>query len=179
MSKRFGPIGQLGIVVRDLDAAMRYWTETMGVGPFFVLNELGVLEFNYLGEPLDLEETFDTRIALANSGPLQIELIHQCSPQRTSYTDFLDAGHEGLHHVGYFCENYDEVLRDSLEAGRVVEQNGVLLGPEGKFAYLASSGHPGTIEELIAVHDGNRELFQTIADSAVNWNGTDPIRNLN
>lgn len=36
MSELFGPIGQLGFVVADLGAALRYWTETMRVGPFFV-----------------------------------------------------------------------------------------------------------------------------------------------
>jgi catechol 2,3-dioxygenase-like lactoylglutathione lyase family enzyme len=179
MSELFGPVGQLGIVVRDLDAALHYWTEKMRVGPFFVFNQLDVLEFNYLGEPIDKAIPFDTRVALANNGPLQIELIHQRSSVRTSYTDFLDAGYEGLHHLGYFTEDYDELLRRGLDAGLVVEQNGVLFSPQGKFAYFATSGHPGTIQELIAVHDGNRELFEMVASSAVNWDGQDPIRNMN
>lgn len=179
MSQLFGPIGQLGIVVRDLDAALRYWTEKMRVGPFYVFNQIDVLAFNYLGEPIDRRVPLDARVALANSGPLQIELIHQRSPVRTSYTDFLDAGYEGLHHVGYFSENYDDLLRRSLDAGLVVEQDGVLFSPEGKFAYFATSDHPGTIQELIAVHDGNRELFEMVAASAVDWDGKDPIRYLN
>lgn len=179
MSELFGPIGQLGIVVRDLDAAMRYWTEKMRVGPFFVFNQVDVLEFSYLGEPLDLEVPFEARIALANSGPLQIELIDQRCPMRTSYSDFLDAGHEGLHHVGFFTENYDELLRRGLDTGLVIEQDGVLFNPESKFTYFGTSSHLGTLQELIAVHDGNRDLFQMIADSAVNWDGKDPIRYLN
>jgi hypothetical protein len=179
MSKLFGSIGQLGIVVRDLDAAMQTWTQEMQVGPFFAFNEVDILEFSYRGEALDLSEPFDGRIAFANSGPLQIELIEQRSPARTAYRDFLDAGHEGLHHVGYFSENYDELLQRGLDAGLVVEQAGVLFAPEGKFTYFASSGHPGTIQELIAVHDGNRDLFRMVADSAVDWDGKDPIRYLN
>lgn len=179
MSELFGPVGQLGIVVRDLDEALHYWTEKMRVGPFFVFNQVDVLEFSYQGEPLDLATPFEVRIALANSGPLQIELIDQRSPVRTSYSDFLDAGHEGLHHVGFFTEDYDERLGRGLDSGLVVEQEGVLFSPAGKFAYFASSSHPGTIQELIAVHDGNRDLFQMIADGAVGWDGRDPIRYLN
>lgn len=178
MNELFGPIGQLGIVVRDLDAALHYWTEKMRVGPFFVFNELDVLEFNYLGEPIDKTVPFDTRVALANSGPLQIELIHQRSPVRTSYSDFLDAGYEGLHHVGYFTEDYDTLLRRGLDRGLVVEQDGVLFHPESRFAYFSTSGHPGTLQELIAVHDGNRELFEMVAAGAINWDGRDPIRNM-
>jgi len=179
MSRVFGPIRQLGIVVRDMDAALRYWTEEMGVGPFFVFNQLDLREFRYRGQSLDLSAGIDARIALGNSGPMQVELIEQRSPVRTSYTDFLAAGYEGLHHVGYFCEDHDEDRRRGLEAGLVIEQEGVLFGPEGKFTYFATSGHPGTIQELIALHDGNRELFGMIADSALNWDGRDPVRNLN
>jgi hypothetical protein len=179
MSELFGPIGQLGIVVRDMDAAMRYWTGSMGVGPFFVFNQVEVLEFRYRGVPVELNGHGDARIALANSGPLQVELIEQRSAVQTSYSDFLAAGHEGLHHVGFFTENHDEEVRRGLDAGLVIEQDGVLFSPEGKFTYFATSGHPGTIQELIAVHDGNRDLFQMIAASAVNWDGKDPIRDLN
>jgi hypothetical protein len=36
MSRAFGPIRQIAFVVRDIDAAMRQWTEVLGVGPFHV-----------------------------------------------------------------------------------------------------------------------------------------------
>jgi len=35
MSRLFGEMRQVAFVVRDLDQALRYWTETLGVGPFF------------------------------------------------------------------------------------------------------------------------------------------------
>ena len=158
MSDLFGTIGQLGVVVRDLDAAMAYWTVKMRVGPFFVFNKVEVLEFSYPGGAIDTEKPFEGRIALANSGPLQIELIDQRSPERTSYSDFLAAGHEGLHHVGFFTEHHDDLRLRGLSAGLTIEQEGVLFGPEGKFTYFATSAHPGTIQEIIAVHDGNRDL---------------------
>ena len=81
--------------------------------------------------------------------------------------------------MGYFSENYAELLQRGFDAGLVVEQAGVLFAPEGKFTYFASSGPPGTIQELIAVHDGNRDLFRMVADSGVDWDDKDPIRYLN
>ena len=179
MNGLFGTVGQLGIVVRDLDAAVAYWTEKMRIGPFFVFNKVDVLEFSYRGEAIDTNKPFEGRIALANSGPLQIELIDQRSPVRTSYSDFLEAGHEGLHHVGFFTEHHDELRRRGLDAGLAIEQEGVLFSPEGKFTYFATAAHPGTIQEIIAIHDGNRDLFKMVADSAVDWNGEDPVRYLN
>ncbi len=35
MSALFGKVCQNGYVVRDIDAAMRFWTEKLRVGPFF------------------------------------------------------------------------------------------------------------------------------------------------
>ena len=34
MSRLFGEFRQVGIVVRDIEAAMKHWTEVLGVGPF-------------------------------------------------------------------------------------------------------------------------------------------------
>jgi hypothetical protein len=35
----FGPVIQHAFAVRDMDAALTYWTEVMGVGPFYRVNE--------------------------------------------------------------------------------------------------------------------------------------------
>ena len=43
MSRTFGAIRQIAFIVHDLDAALRYWTETLGVGPFFVNTIAGFL----------------------------------------------------------------------------------------------------------------------------------------
>ena len=40
MSRLFGPMRQVGIVVRDIDKAMRHWVEVCGVGPWFYAEQL-------------------------------------------------------------------------------------------------------------------------------------------
>ena len=40
MSRLFGPLRQMGFVVRDIDRAMRHWIEVCGVGPWFVAEEI-------------------------------------------------------------------------------------------------------------------------------------------
>jgi len=47
--KALGPIIQLAYFPTDFDAAMTYWIETMGVGPFFVLNDIRLGEMKYKG----------------------------------------------------------------------------------------------------------------------------------
>ena len=36
MSIKFGPIFHVGYAVPDMAKALAYWTEVMGVGPFFL-----------------------------------------------------------------------------------------------------------------------------------------------
>src|SRR6266851_3530538 len=47
MSRLFGPMRQVGIVVRDIDKAMRHWVEVCGVGPWFYAEQLPMHEFRY------------------------------------------------------------------------------------------------------------------------------------
>ena len=73
MSRLFGPMRQVGIVVRDIEKAMRHWVEVCGVGPWFYTEQLPMDEFRYKGRIYDLKVS----IALANSGDVQLELIQQ------------------------------------------------------------------------------------------------------
>ena len=94
MSRLFGPMRQVGIVVRDIEKAMRHWVEVCGVGPWFYAEQLPLDEFRYKGRPYDLKVS----IALANSGDVQLELIQQRNDVPSLYRDFLAAGHEGMQH---------------------------------------------------------------------------------
>ena len=95
MSRLFGEIRQNGYVVRDIESALRHWTETLGIGPFFYFERVPIDDFRYRGSPSPLEAS----IALANSGSLQIELIQQRNDAPSMYRDFLAAGQEGLQHI--------------------------------------------------------------------------------
>ena len=69
MSRLFGPMRQVGIVVRDIEKAMRHWVEVCGIGPWFYTEQLPMDEFRYQGRVYDLKVS----IALANSGDVQLE----------------------------------------------------------------------------------------------------------
>ena len=85
MSRLFGPMRQVGIVVRDIEKAMRHWVEVCGVGPWFYAEQLPMDEFRYKGRIYDLKVS----IALANSGDVQLELIQQRNDVRSLYRDFF------------------------------------------------------------------------------------------
>jgi hypothetical protein len=113
MSRLFGPMRQVGIVVRDIESAMRHWVEVCGVGPWFYAEQLPMDEFRYKGRIYDLKVS----IALANSGDVQLELIQQRNDVPSLYRDFLAAGHEGMQHWSSWPVNYHEIRERALTSG--------------------------------------------------------------
>ena len=173
MSRIFGNVRQNGYVVRDVEAAMRHWSEVLGVGPFFYFERVPIEDFRYRGEPSPLEVS----IALANSGALQIELIQQRNDAPSMYRDFLAAGGEGLQHVAYWTEDFDADLARFEKAGHRIAQSG-RIGESGRFVYLDTEAHPGTVIEVSEISGPKGRFFAHIAARAQNWDGTDPIQRL-
>ena len=107
MSRLFGPIRQMGYVVRDVEAAMQHWIEVCGIGPWYYIDKLPLQDFHYRGQSGDPHLS----IGLANSGYVQVELIQQRDDSPTMYQDFLNAGNEGLQHWSSWPEDFDSVYR--------------------------------------------------------------------
>eukprot|EP00439_Symbiodinium_sp_Y106_P087805 s1_g341.t1 len=120
MSRFFGEIRQNGYVVPDIEAAIDYWATVMGVGPWLYLEHAPIKDFCYKGTPSEI----DVSIALANAGPLQIELIQQRNEAPSMYRDFVDAGHTGLQHVAYWTESFDKDLAAAETRGLTIGQSG-------------------------------------------------------
>ena len=171
MSRIFGPVRQNGYVVRDVEAAMAHWSEVAGVGPWFYVERAPIHHFEHRGRPCEIHLS----IALANSGPLQIELIEQRNDAPSLYREFLDAGQEGLQHVAYWTEHFDRDRARALEAGFVIGHEG-RIGDYGPFAYFDSDAHPGSVIELSDVGGPKRRLFEHIRAACEGWDGRDPVR---
>ena len=171
MSRLFGPVRQNGYVVRDIEAAIAHWSGVIGVGPWFYAEHAPIRDFEYRGRSCELRMS----IALANAGPLQIELIQQRNDAPSLYRDFLDAGQEGLQHIAFWTENFAADRARALAAGFVVGHQGQ-TGDYGPFVYFESTAHPGTVIELSDVSGPKRRLFDHIRSAAQDWDGRDPVR---
>jgi hypothetical protein len=172
MSRIFGEIRQIGYVVRDIESAMRYWIDVLGVGPFYYSERVKLQHVSYRGKPSPIEMSS----ALANSGSLQIELIQQHNDAPSMYLDFLRAGNEGLHHVAYWTNTFDADMTRLIAAGYEPGQEGWAHGPDCRFVYFLNESHPGTVVELSEISGPKGESFKVIAETSRNWDGSDPIR---
>lgn len=167
---------QIAFVPQDFDAALVHWTQTMGVGPFFVIENIVLEDGRFMGAPSDCRFT----IALAQWGDVQIELIRQNNDAASIYRgDYLPQG-GAMHHV---C-----LLTDDIVAARVaVEAGGGLVLVEGRVGadgavFYADCGpaatrpNAGAIVEVLQPASGSEGLFGMIADAAKGWDGSDPVR---
>jgi hypothetical protein len=170
MSIHLGPLRQVGYVVRDIEQAMMQWVR-MGVGPWHYFEAVPVEDFRYRGTPYDLEMS----VALANSGYVQLEVIQQRNDAPSLYRDFLQTAGEGPHHVAYWTEHFDELSSVLLDSGYAVGHSGS-IGVKGRFAYFVNERCPGTIIELSEMSGFKGEYFKAIAEAAMHWDGSDPIR---
>jgi Glyoxalase/Bleomycin resistance protein/Dioxygenase superfamily len=103
-----------------------------------------------------------------------VELIQQRNDAPSMYHDFLNAGHEGLHHVGYGTDRFEANLSRMLGAGCQVGQSG-RVGQRWPFVYLLTDAHLGTIVELLDMSPGRERILARIAEAARTWTGKDPI----
>lgn len=171
MSRFFGEIRQAGYVVEDIEAAMDYWSRVLGIGPWFYNPRVPIVNYTYHGEPYEVHNS----VALANSGPLQMELIQTRNDAPSMYRDFLKAGRTGLQHVAYWTETYDEDLARLLAQGFKPAMSGE-VGEKGRFIYFDTEYHPGTVIELSEVAGPKGKLFKLIREASIGWDGTDPVR---
>jgi hypothetical protein len=168
-----GPIHQIGYVVRDLDAAMQSWCK-IEVGPWFTMRNLEQKNCWYRGR--HCEPTVS--IGIANSGPLQVELIQQHDGGASIYREFLDAGRAGFHQIAWWTEDFDGLMKKAEAARWPIVFSGDGNGV-ASFAYFELDTTISTVVEVMELNDSTRALAETVAKGAEQWDGiTDPVRSL-
>jgi catechol 2,3-dioxygenase-like lactoylglutathione lyase family enzyme len=165
---------QLAFVVKNMDAAIKYWTETLRVGPFIVIEKSrGDRTVYYRGA----ETPVDFSIAFAYMGDVQIEFIQPTDDEPSIYKEFLDSGREGFHHVAYWPKDFEAACAH-LEASGFSEISSVRTR-DGKrnVAYYETPQHIGSIVEIVPLTADRAAYFSRIQRLSQTWDGvTRPVR---
>ena len=98
------PVNQVGFVVKDLDKALEFYQPLFGD---FTVMDASDMEWDYRGRP----EVSSLRIAFGNSGDVEIELIQWIAGE-TPHKEFLEAGHEGMHHLRFVVDNVEKKVKE-------------------------------------------------------------------
>lgn len=168
-----GPRMQMAYVVRDLDAALDYWTRVLGVGPFVVFEgAIGGRPVTHHGQPTG----FDMTLAFSYWDGMQIELVCPRDDEPSPYREFLRAGREGLHHLGFWPDDFDAACAAAEQAGFI--ENCVIWLDDGSRSaiYYDAPKHVGIMVEIVPMTPQRRDYFGRIERLAWTWDGTRPIR---
>jgi methylmalonyl-CoA/ethylmalonyl-CoA epimerase len=139
-------VGQIGVVVENLDRTIAFYESVFGLGPFETM-ELEAPNVWDRGE----EKHIKARLAFASMGQIELELIHILEGD-SFHLEFLRKHGEGVHHLGFFVRDFEARLAQAKAAGFELLQT----DPFDRFyAYLDTRRYGGVIFELIASGDGN------------------------
>ena len=139
-------VEQIGVVVADIDRAIEFYSATFGLGPFQV-HEVELDGFTYRNQ----QGKCRLKMALAQSGPIEIELI-QVLDGKTPHSEFLREKGEGLHHLRFRVDAFSQLLAQLAEEGIEAEFHQTFPGI-ASFAYLDSNKTAGVVFELFQIED--------------------------
>ncbi|HMM76062.1 MAG TPA: VOC family protein [Gammaproteobacteria bacterium] len=172
MTQPLQTVRQLAYVVRDLDAALHYWTTELKAGPFFLFEHCALLNQRFHGRPSNV----DVSLAIGNSGDLQIELIQQHNDEPSVYKEFLDAGRVGVHHFGLMPVDYAAACAHYRELGYAAAFECTVGGaPLSYFDTVKTLGHYTELWDNSPVY---KDLFLMVENAAKGWDGKDPVRKM-
>lgn len=156
-------VDQVGIVVRDLDAAMALYSEDLGLGPWSVFTIspetcTGGMSFR------DEQQPHSFAMAICDVGTVTYELIQPLDGP-SSYTEFLDAHGDGFHHVGFVVDDIDAAIAQMEAKGYSIVQSGRGFGTQGDghYVYFETDAAIGYLVEAIQMPESMREPERTVA----------------
>jgi catechol 2,3-dioxygenase-like lactoylglutathione lyase family enzyme len=166
---------QIGYVVRDMDAALDYWTRVVGAGPFF-LGQFSMVEQSYRGAPS--QQSFTA--ACGFSGPLMIELIRPDDDQPSVYKEWIQTKGEPPvagwpHHLFFKTDDYDAAYQRFIAGGAKRAFDGIATGG-GRLCYLDTIETFGLFVELMDLSPLVRTFFDAVEGAAREWDGSNPVR---
>lgn len=164
-----GQLHHIGVVVRDVDKAVEYFTSIFGLGPF-TTQVFDMKDFDYAlcrGKPTQSV----LKAAFAPLGPILIELIEVLEGE-TPHSEFLREKGEGFQHLGFEVDNIeamlpllaDEGINPILQYSMTIEvpaemaagRDDIVIGPDQKTiqvdikeVYLESDRVSGAVIQLL------------------------------
>ncbi len=129
----------IGVAVKDLNAAMKFYSEVLG------LKLLGVEEVKEEG----------VKIAMFDVGGARIELLQGISPE-SSISKFVEKRGEGIHHIALQVDDVDKFCEDLSKKGvqLTYPQPKLVSGGSRRINFIHPKSTSGVLLEVLseAVH---------------------------
>ena len=139
----FTKVIQIAFVVRDLDEAIKIYSNIYGIGPWKI-SEISSKTVDDLYKYDDVTD-FAYKVAMCDIGDLEWELV-QPLDDKSIYSDFLKEKGPGLHHIAFGVKDYDHAVADLKTKGQKVLSSGDWKGI--RFAHFATEDDLDFVIEL-------------------------------
>ena len=158
-------------IVNDIEHTARQWSAALNIGPFYIAEYSNSMfeTIEYRGKPGVLK----MKTAIAYVGEVQIELVEPTGSYPSAYTDTIDAGDTGFHHLCYWSDDIEADLAHYEKQGFAVANYGQMAGAGPRFAYVDASASLGCMIELLERAAGIEKLFDSWKENAKNWQSDD------
>jgi hypothetical protein len=140
---------RIGFIVKNLDETVERCRRLCGIGPwhFYAYQRPLLRSMSRRGAAAD----YRMRIALANIGPLRMELIEE-GEGATIYREHIENHGYGVHHFGVLVDDIECTLAAAEKAGYRMTLDGAGFGldGDGRYAYIDTEEDLGITREPIS-----------------------------
>jgi catechol 2,3-dioxygenase-like lactoylglutathione lyase family enzyme len=164
---------QLGMVVSDIGVAVDFWVDRLGIGPWVVVEDaLMDRQLVHRGRLTSARMT----VAFTYAGDTQLELIAPTDDAPSPYREFLAEGREGVHHLGFWPDDYGASCAALERAG--FEELSRIDAPDGtpNVSYYTAPPVVGIIVEIVPMTPLRRATFTGVENLVRTWDGSRPVR---
>lgn len=173
-----GQIFQLGYVVPDVDAAMRFYTEKLHIGPFSCSRGFRAPDGWYRG----LTGMPELTLSQAYTGQIVVELIQQHDDTPSVYKEYIEKCGYGLHHYGiavateeydqtlehFYSKGFVDVFTDNLPGGTRIRY----IGPKNVEDIVKTRNEAGAgYFECVEVLENQEKMFSRLCEAYQHWDG--------
>lgn len=161
-------IVQMAWVVDDLEAAATRLSKLMQCGPFLMNRHIRLDDPHHRGRP----QRTDFSLALAQAGPVQVELVQQHDDTPSVYRDVFPDGPPGgmaFHHVAVIVPSVAEETARYNAMGFETASSG-RFGPID-FTYVDTTPACGFMVEVLPDMKPMHDFFAKVREAAERWDG--------
>ena len=135
---------QVGIIVRDIEAKARAWSDILGLPlpNILIVDDWDKTQAQYNGARTDAR----AKLAFFKMGNLDVELIEPMGEPSTWYDQLVQHG-DSLHHIAFRIQGMQEKTAYLNANGLPLLQRGEYVG--GRYAYFDGIAQLGTVLELL------------------------------
>ena len=144
MTEVMNTIVQIGVVMPDMDEVVQ------GMRDVFGLESDSVKDYLYNVRYRGKEQKAPACIAFYNFFNIQLEFIVPIGEDKTVWSDYLELGQRGLHHIRFDVPDNDELTRRFNNRGMDIWMEGdSIVSPGKKFTYYDTLAKLGFIVEAV------------------------------